>query len=134
MNFFQKIRPEWPLRLGLGFMYLFSAYDMWTHPTAWYWALRPLPQFLQIIINNQIGIDNYLKLQAAGELLLAILFLVWFLPRRVTHYAVGFAALEMFLIVSLVGINAITFRDIGLLGAALALFIILFRQNKQFND
>lgn len=125
MDFLQKIKPEIPLRLGLGFMYLFSAYDIWTHPTAWYWALRPLPQFAQFFIYNQIGIDNYLRIQAVGELTLAALFLLWFLPRRVVQFAAGLAALEMFLILLFVGIDAITFRDIGLLGAAAALFLIV---------
>ena len=128
MNFFKKIRPEWPLRLGLGLMYVFSAYDIFVHPTAWYWAVRPLPQFIQVIIHNQLGIDAYLKIQAAGELLLALLFLAWFLPRWVVQYASALAALEMFLILWLVGIDAITFRDIGLLGATAALFLL--SQNK----
>lgn len=124
MKFLQKISAEWSLRLGLGFMYLFSAYDIFAHPTAWYWAIRPLPQFLQVIINNQIGIDNYLRIQAVGELALAMFFLLWFLPRWVVRFASALAALEMFLILLLVGIDAITFRDIGLLGAAAALFVM----------
>jgi hypothetical protein len=127
MHFIHKVKntpPESPLRLGLGLMYVFSAYDIFAHPTAWYWALRPLPQFLQIIINNKIGIDNYLRAQATGELLLALLFLAWFLPRWTLQFASAIAALEMFLILWLVGIDAITFRDIGLLGAAFALFLI----------
>lgn len=123
-NFLKKIKPELPLRLGLGFMYVFSAYDIFAHPTAWYWALRPLPQFIQFFINNQIGIDNYLRIQAVEELLLALLFIAWFLPRWVVQFASALAALEMFLILWLVGIDAITFRDIGLLGAAAALFIM----------
>ena len=113
------------LRLGLGFMYVYSGYDIITHPTAWYWTLRPLPQFLQGIINNQIGINNYLKAQGVGELLLAFLFLAWFLPKRIVRVAASVAAAEMFFILALVGIDAVTFRDIGLLGAALSLFLLL---------
>lgn len=131
MNFLQKIKPELPLRLGFGLMYVFSAYDIWTHPTAWYWALRPLPQFIQFFIYNQIGIDAFLRIQAVEELALALLFLLWFLPRKVLQFAAGLAALEMFLILWLVGIDAITFRDIGLLGAALALFLVVSKQNEQ---
>lgn len=127
MRLFAKIRPEWALRLGLGAMYAFSAYDIWVHPTAWYWAIRPLPQFLQVVVNNQIGINNYLKIQAAGELALAFLFLAWFLPRRIVRAASVLAALEMALILWFVGVDAVTFRDIGLLGAALALFVIASR-------
>lgn len=130
MDFLKKISPLWPLRLGLGIMYLYSAYDIFLHPTAWYWALRPLPQFLQVIINNQIGINNYLRLQAAGELLLALALLAWFLPRRVAQWAAGLVALEMAAILFLVGIDAVTFRDIGLLGAAVSLFILLPNENR----
>lgn len=128
MGFLKNLKPEIPLRLGLGLMYVFSAYDIFVHPTAWYWAIRPLPQFLQTIINNQIGIDNYLKFQAVEELLLALLFIAWFLPRWVVQFASVLAALEMFLILLFVGIDAITFRDIGLLGAAVAL-LIMSKQN-----
>lgn len=130
MKFLQKISAEWPLRLGLGLMYVFSAYDIFAHPTAWYWAVRPLPQFLQVIINNQIGIDNYLRIQAVEELLLALLFIAWFLPRWVVQFASALAALEMFLILWLIGIDAITFRDIGLFGAAIALFV-MSKQNSE---
>ena len=115
------------MRLGLGVMYAYSGYDIFVHPTAWYWAVRPLPQFLQVIINNQIGINNYLKIQAIGELALAFLFFAWFLPWRFVRAASALAALEMVLILWLVGVDAITFRDIGLLGAALALLALSFR-------
>ncbi|MEK7108572.1 MAG: hypothetical protein AAB844_00465 [Patescibacteria group bacterium] len=127
MKLLSKLRPEWALRLGLGTMYLFSAYDIWKHPTAWYWAIRPLPQALQVIINNQIGLDRYLKFQAAGEFVLALVFLAWFLPRRFLRLAAFLAALEMALILVFVGVDGITFRDIGLLGAALALVALSYR-------
>lgn len=128
-SFLQKLRPEWFLRIGLGLMYVYSGYDILVHPTAWYWALRPLPQFLQIIINNQIGINAYLRVQGVGELILAFLFLAWFLPRWVPQFASALAALEMALILWFVGIDAVTFRDIGLLGAAIALLVISFQRN-----
>ena len=129
MNVLKNLHAEWPLRLGLGTMYLYSAYDIFVHPTAWYWAVRPLPQFAQTIINNQIGINNYLRLQAAGELILALVLLAWFLPRWVIQWAAGLAAIEMAVILLLVGLDAVTFRDIGLLGAALSLFVMFFRNN-----
>lgn len=127
MSILRKLSPEWYLRLGLGLMYVYSGIDIFRHPTAWYWALRPLPQFLQVIINNEIGINNYLKIQAVGELALAFLLLAWFLPRRFVRWAAGLAAVEMALILWFVGIDAVTFRDIGLLGAALALLALSYR-------
>ncbi len=127
MSLFRKLNPEWLLRLGLGLMYVYSGLDIFRHPTAWYWAVRPLPQFLQVLINNQIGINTYLKLQAAGELVLAFAFLAWFLPRKFVRWAALLAAVEMALILWLVGVDGVTFRDIGLLGAALALVVLSYR-------
>ncbi len=127
MKFLYKLNPEWTLRLGLGLMYVYSGLDIFRHPTAWYWALRPLPSSLQVFINNEIGINNFLKIQAVGELVLAALFLAWFLPRRLLRLAAFLAILEMALILWLVGVDAVTFRDIGLLGAALALLSLSYR-------
>ena len=133
-DFLRKLSPEWPLRIGFGLMYVYSGYDILVHSTAWYWALRPLPQFLQSIINNQIGINTYLRFQGVGELLLAVLFLGWFLPRWALRFSSAFTALEMAFILWLVGIDAVTFRDIGLLGAALALLIISFQRDGRFGS
>lgn len=119
-----KLNPILVLRITLGLMYLYSGIDIVRHPTGWYWAIRPLPAFIQYIINNQIGIDNYLLMQGAGEILLAIFFIVWFLPRIILKSAALFSTIEIAAILLFVGIDAVTFRDIGLLGGALALFIM----------
>lgn len=129
MDILKKIDPAWPLRLGLGIMFLYSSYDIFMHPTAWYWAVRPLPQFLQTVINNQVGINTYLRMQALGEFTLALGLLLWFLPRSVVRWAAGLAALEMVGILFLVGVDAVTFRDISLLGAALSLWMAFLQKN-----
>lgn len=121
----QKNYAEWALRLGLGIMFLYSGLDILMHPTAWYWAVRGLPLFIQNAI-NAIGIDIYLKLQGIGELVLACALLGWFLPRRITAVVALAATAELALILLFVGVNYITFRDIGLLGAALALVIMFW--------
>lgn len=121
----RKINPILPLRLGLGFMYLYSAYDIFYHPKSWYWTINSLPEFIRVIINNQIGIDNFLRMQSAGEFLAAVIFLAWFLPQRIVKLASGFAVIEFGLILTLVGINPIIFRDLGLFGSAAALFIFM---------
>lgn len=129
MNFTRKINPQWPLRLGLGFMFLYSGLDIIRHPTAWYWALRPLiklaPESLVTTISNQTFLNKYLLFQGSAELILAFVFLAWFLPKNFAKWAAAIASLEMAAILILVPIDAITFRDIGLLGAAFALFVIL---------
>jgi len=124
----RKINPVWPLRLGLGLMYAYSGYSLIAYPTAWYWSLRALPQSVQAFINNQVGTGIYLTGQGIGEIIIAFLFLAWFLPNGFVKLATGLAILEFVLIIIFVGIDPITFRDIGLLGAALSLWILLVRK------
>ena len=126
MRIFAKLKPEWMLRLGLGAMYLYSGYDFIANPQHWYGFV---PQWFSRAIVPGIfpSIDTYLRIQGAGELLLGIAFLAWFLPRRWLRGAAFLAALEMALIIFFVGVDPITFRDIGLLGAALALLALLHR-------
>lgn len=126
MALLQKLSPEWVLRIGLGGMYLWSGFDIIRHPKSWYWAIRPLPQFIQDVIGS-IGIDTFLVIQGAGELLLALLLLLPFLPRRLLRWVAFLNALEIALILLLVGVDAVTFRDIGVLGGAVALWLIALR-------
>lgn len=121
MNYLQKISPEWPLRLGLGMMYLYSGYDMFTHPSAWFWAL---PKWFSQVVTSIASLEMYLRVQGVGEFILGILFLAWFLDRRVLRVASALAVIEFAGILIFTGLGPITFRDIGLLGAALALLII----------
>lgn len=114
---------EWSLRLGLAAMFGYSGIDILLHPTAWYWAVRGLPLFVQNIINT-IGIDTYLMLQGASEVFFALVFLVWVWP-RLTRAVALLAAVEMAAILLMVGVDSITFRDFGPLGAAVALFFLL---------
>ncbi|MEK7561143.1 MAG: hypothetical protein AAB539_04285 [Patescibacteria group bacterium] len=118
-----KFSAEMFLRLGLGAMYVYSGYDLIVHPTSWFWALRGLPVFLQQMI-DAAGKTAYLQIQGAGEIVLALIFLLWFLPRRLVRVAAFLAAVEMAAILIMVVLDGVTFRDIGLLGAALALWIM----------
>jgi hypothetical protein len=125
-----KLKPEWILRIFLGLMFLYSGYDIVVHPTAWTWAVRALPEFVTGIIDQTVGTVTYLRLQGASELLLAFALLAWFFPRKVTIIAAAVATIEMFAITLLVGLDSVTFRDIGLIGAGWALFVILVQQHK----
>ncbi|TSC78948.1 MAG: hypothetical protein G01um101429_624 [Parcubacteria group bacterium Gr01-1014_29] len=116
-------RVEWSLRLGLAAMFGYSGVDILLHPTAWHWAVRGLPAMVQDII-NAVGFDTYLRLQGASELLFALVFLLWFWP-RLTRVVALLAAIEMAAILLMVGVDSITFRDFGPLGAAVALFFLL---------
>src|SRR3989344_1446153 len=102
-------KAQWALRLGLGLMYLYSGIDLFRHPTAWHWAL---PMWLRDIITQFI-------------------FLCWVMPKVIVKFAALISLLEMLGILILAffpfsGANfAITFRDIGLLGASTALFFLV---------
>ncbi len=123
MTILRKINAEWVLRFSLGAMYLYSGIDIVRHPSAWTWAIRDLPIFINEPI-TAFGVEKFLYIQGIGEIILAILLLLWFMSKKVVKYAGLLSAIEMAAIVLLVGVDAVTFRDIGLIGAGLALFLI----------
>lgn len=118
MNILDKISTQLFLRLGLGAMFVYSGLDILLHPNSWTWALRGLPAFIQTQI-DRVGPEMYLRGQGIAELMMAAAFLAWFLPRPLVRIAAFFAAVEMIAILVFVGVDAVTFRDIGLVGAAL---------------
>ena len=118
MNLFDKLTPQLFLRLGLGAMFAYSGLDILLHPNAWTWALRGLPALIQTQI-DRIGPEMYLRGQGIAEVAMAVAFLAWFLPRWLVRIAAFFAAVEMAAILIFIGVDAVTFRDIGLVGAAL---------------
>ena len=126
-NFINRLSPEWILRLSLAAMYLYSGLDLMRHPKSWYWAVRPLPQFVQQII-KAFGIDLFLQIQGLLELTFAAILVLWFLPKAWAMTVSLLTAIEMAVILIFVGLDAVTFRDIGPLGAAFALYVILYKK------
>ena len=108
---------------------MYSGMDILRHPTAWFWAVRPLLKWLPVSMQASLGtpavMTQYLVFQGIGELVLAFLFLAWFLPKYLVKWAALASVLEFAGILLLIPIDAITFRDIGLLGAFVALWLIL---------
>ena len=123
MDFIKKLNPQWPLRLGLGLMYLYSGYGLVSQPKNWYGFL---PDWLHRIITSFVPLDTYLRMQGALELTVGIILLALFLRGRLIQFAALFAVLEFTFILAFVGVNLVTFRDIGLFGAAVSLFILLY--------
>jgi len=123
-DFINKFGPEWVLRISLAATYLYSGLDLLRHPKSWYWAVRSLPNFIQEVINS-FGIDLFLQTQGIVELTFAAILILWFLPKILTLAVVALTAIEMAVILLLVGLDGVTFRDIGVLGAALSLYIII---------
>ncbi len=99
------------LRLGLGLVFLYAGFSIIANPTAW---IGYVPQFVE----NFYPRESALILHAIFDLLLgAGLLLGQFLP---LVSIMAFLNLTSILIFS--GIDDITFRDVGLAFAALALF------------
>jgi len=105
-------------------MYLYSGIDIVRSPNSWTWAVRSLPGFANQIVTN-LGVEKFLYIQGVSEIIFAVLLLGWFMPKKIIKYIGLFSAIEMAAIALLVGVDAITFRDIGLIGPGLALFLML---------
>ena len=126
-----RLKPEFVLRLSLAAMYLYSGIDIFTNPKSWTWAV---PLWLKtFLVNLTTETDYYLilflKVQASGELIIAVAFLLWFLPPKLVKWLALISASEMGLILIFTGVDSITFRDFGLLGASLAIFLIYREQH-----
>ena len=124
----KNTKPQWILRISLGVMYLYSGFSLFLHPSAWQWAL---PYWLKQAMVQFIAINSYLRFQGMVEIIIAVLFLLWFFKPKIVRWVALLSVLEMavILIFALFPFSEanflITFRDIGLLGASLALFFIL---------
>ena len=133
MSFLAKINPEWSLRLGFGITYLYSGLDLIRHPTAWYWAL---PLWFKNLITSAVNLNTYLRFQGIIEIFFAVVLLGWFFKRATVKIVALLSALEMALILAFAFLPwseanfLITFRDIGLLGGAVALLAILFKKDR----
>ena len=122
MSFLKQISSALVLRLSLGLAYLYSGFDLVVHPTGWYWAIRPLPEFMQTVIDS-IGTDHFLRTQGVLELAIAFVLLAWFLPKGFVRLASLLVTLQMISILVFVGLSLDTFRDIVILGAGFSLFL-----------
>ena len=125
-----RLKPEFVLRLSLAAMYLYSGVDIFTNPKSWTWAAPVgLKNFLvSLAVDADAYLILFLKVQAVMELIIAAVFLLWFLPRRLVKWLALISTLEMGLILIFTGVNNVTFRDFGLLGASSALFLMYARK------
>lgn len=125
----RNTKPEWVLRVGLGVMYIYSGLNLFSDPSAWRGFV---PAWFLNFWGNIGPIEIFLKLQGVGELVLGLLFLAWFSGKRGVLIASLLASLEIFFILVFVGVDLITFRDIGVFAATLSLLILsLPKENNQ---
>ena len=113
-----KIGTEWPIRVGCGFVNLYSGFFLLTDPQRYY---KYVPGWLSSFANAIASLDAYLRLQGIGEMMIAMGLLGWFFPRWCVRSAAILLTVEMTFILIFVGVDAVTFRNMGLVGAALAL-------------
>lgn len=128
MMFHKKIpSPIWPLRIGFGLMYLYSSQSIFLNSDQWTWAL---PDWFNSLVTQFMPIETYLRIQAAGEFVMALVLLAWFIKPSVVKYVAILSIIEMFGIIILTPTSnfSITFRDLGLLGGSLALFLLLLKE------
>lgn len=118
-------KPTFFLRLGFGLMYLYSGYDLVVNPKHWQGFITDAPKFINRLATS-VGTTNFLRFQGLAELAIALGLLAWFLPTRLVKWLVLAAVLEMAAILVTVGINLITFRDLGLLGGLAGLLLLVW--------
>ncbi|MBI2055641.1 MAG: hypothetical protein HYT42_01985 [Candidatus Sungbacteria bacterium] len=121
----KRVNPEWPLRIGLGLMYVYSGLGFIRNPFDWQGFL---PQWFLERVQAFAPVETYLRFQGIAELAIAFLMLGWFLPRSCVRLAALAAVLEFLFILIFVPIDLVTFRDIGLLGGALSLLLLSRRE------
>lgn len=103
-------------------MYVYSGTSLIRQPLDWQGFLPP---WFGDMVSRFLPLPTYLAFQGAGELALAALFLLPFVPLVFVRIAAVVAAFEFAGILLFTGLDLITFRDIGLLGAAVALALLI---------
>ena len=118
------IRPEGPLRLGCGCVNLYAGFYVLTDLARFY---TYVPGWLSRVAKTVASIDAYLRLQGIGEVIIAIGLVGWFFPRWCVRGASTLLTVAMTLLLLFVGVDAVVFRNRGLLGAARSLLIIAYQ-------
>src|SRR6266496_2333199 len=109
---------SWLLRIGLAFAFLYASVSQMQHPLAW---TGYVPNFL----TTHVDVMTILKITELYEFVLAI----WLLSGIYVRAAGVLAALTLMgIIVTNTGQFIVTFRDVGLACAALALAFMPHRK------
>ncbi len=105
---------SWLLRLGLAFVFLYAAVGAFQHPEQWI-------GFLPTMLTKLVDADLAIKLIGVFQIVLVI----WLLSGRYIKYCAALcAAMLAGIIISSPGQFLITFRDVGLVFMAAALFFV----------
>lgn len=99
------------LRVGLGLTFMWIGIDILRHPEMW---LGYVPTNLPLGMTREFG----LRLNGVFDVGLGLLMVIRMFPKIVA----GLAAIHLAGVLVSYGVDAVTIRDVGLLGSALALF------------
>jgi hypothetical protein len=113
-----RIPSQWALRLGCAFVNFYAGYYLLTDPGRYH---KFVPSWWTAIANSLASVDAYLRVQGIGERLIASVLCGWFFPKWAVRAAAITLAVEMTLIIIFVGVDSVTFRNVGIMGAAFAL-------------
>lgn len=100
------------LHLGLGTTFLWIGIDIFRHPEAW---IGYVPTDLPMGISRELG----LHMTAVLDSMLGIIFIIQAFPKMAALLAV----IHLIGIIVVHGLDAVLVRDVGLLGAAMALYV-----------
>ena len=104
--------PYLILRVGLGLTFVWISIDMFRHPDTWI-------GFLPGTIPLDLSRETALQLIAIFDAALGVLLITGHFARIVSFLA----AIHLLGILVVQGVDAVTIRDVGLLGVAVALFL-----------
>ncbi len=109
-----KYTPNFFLRIGLAFVFIFAAISAFANPQAW---IGYVPTFL----GSSVTRGYFLVLHDVINMALG----VWLLSGKKTYYAAIVSCLALAgIIITNLGSFLITFRDVGLFFAAVALAVM----------
>lgn len=128
MRFIRRVtKPEVFIRLGLGITFLYSGYDIVFNEknrAIWEGYINSLPDWMISAITSYTTLETFLVIQGVTELIFGVALLLWFLPEKYIKIVALLISLKLAFILWFIGIDPVTFRDIGLLGMSLALLSI----------
>ena len=118
-KFFNTFNAYFWLRFGLGVMFFYSGYQTVADPMIRSDLFRGLPSFFDIVLNI-IPLEVWFRLLGILELVIAVLFLAWFLPKKTVFWAGLVATVDVAILLAVFGLSYNTVPYVGILGAAVA--------------
>lgn len=110
---------SWLLRIGLAFVFLYVGISSLQHPLEW---VGFLPNFL----SKAVAASTLIKMFAVYDIALAL----WLLSGRLLKYGALLCALTLAgIVVTNLSQLITTFRDVGLMFTALALFLVEYQSS-----